>query len=436
MFKKKKSTPRLCVIGLDGTPHSLLLELTQNGTMPNLAKILDEGRLYRMKVSLPEISSVSWASFMTGSNPGQHGIFGFTDLKPNSYQLTFPTYHQLRVPPFWDRLGAMKKRSIIINQPGTYPVKPLSGVLVAGFVVPNFKKAVYPEHYYDTLMAQGYEVDIDTMKARQDHEYLIRALHDTLKKRQTAADYFWNNENWDYFQLVVTGTDRLQHYLWDALEEGTHSYHQRFLDYYHAVDQLIGDFYQKFTHLNPAGSSDGFFLLSDHGFCRIKREVYLNAWLRQAGYLRLKSPKAEMLDDIAPESQAFAMDPGRIYIHEKGRYPAGSVEANKVRPLAEELRQKLLALEFEGQAVFEQIWHRDEIYQGPCLSEAPHLIAVPQRGFDLKGSLRQKELFFKGDLSGMHTWDDAFFYGHETLSEELYISQLAEIFLRRLLPNG
>ena len=73
---------RTLVIGLDGVPHSLLERFIADGTMPNMERLASLGHLSRMKVTLPEISAVSWPSFMTGVNPGTHGIYGFVDLKP------------------------------------------------------------------------------------------------------------------------------------------------------------------------------------------------------------------------------------------------------------------------------------------------------------------------------------------------------------------
>ena len=95
IFKKKKKN-RVCVIGLDGVPYSLLLALTRKGVMPATGKLIDSGHLHKLKASLPEISAVSWTNFMTGVNPATHGIFGFTDLKPNSYELRFPNFHDLK----------------------------------------------------------------------------------------------------------------------------------------------------------------------------------------------------------------------------------------------------------------------------------------------------------------------------------------------------
>jgi len=75
LFKKKKKK-RVCVIGLDGVPYSLLLDLAQKGNMPTVTQLLDSGHLHRMKASLPEISAVSWTDFMTGTNSELTGFLG------------------------------------------------------------------------------------------------------------------------------------------------------------------------------------------------------------------------------------------------------------------------------------------------------------------------------------------------------------------------
>ena len=107
---KKKKENRVCVIGLDGVPYGLLLDLAKRGIMSTVGRIVDAGRLHKMKASLPEISAVSWTNFMTGTNSGTHGIFGFTDFKPKSYELRYPNYSDVKAPPLWDTLAEQGKR--------------------------------------------------------------------------------------------------------------------------------------------------------------------------------------------------------------------------------------------------------------------------------------------------------------------------------------
>ena len=97
MSNKRKTV----IIGLDGVPYELLLDFSEKGVMPNIKSLLSNGVLKKMASTIPEISSVAWSSIITGKNPAEHGIFGFTEFPPNTYRLSFPNFSQLKVSPFW-----------------------------------------------------------------------------------------------------------------------------------------------------------------------------------------------------------------------------------------------------------------------------------------------------------------------------------------------
>ena len=96
---------KVVIIGLDGVPHSLLEQFTQQGIMPHFREIMSKGFLRKMETSLPEVSSVAWTSFMTGKNPGEHGIFGFMELKDSSYDMHFPNYTDVKCPDVLGKHG-------------------------------------------------------------------------------------------------------------------------------------------------------------------------------------------------------------------------------------------------------------------------------------------------------------------------------------------
>jgi predicted AlkP superfamily phosphohydrolase/phosphomutase len=411
---------------LDGVPHSLLLDLTQRGIMPYAKSLVEKGQLHQMKASLPEISSVSWTDFMTGTNPGTHGIFGFTDLKKGTYDLRFPNFQEVKKETFWDTLGQKKKKSVVINQPSTYPAKPINGILISGFVAIELAKAVYPVAIKDILKLINYQIDIDTMKSREDHEFLWKSLATTLAGRKKAFDSFWQTD-WDYFEIVITGTDRLQHFLWDAFEDDSHQYHSQFLDYYNQLDQFIAKIVD--AYLETSGDHSGLYLLSDHGFCGIKQEVYLNVWLEQEGYLKFETPTPNELGEIDSVSKAFVMDPNRLYINRKERYPKGSVEGSDVQALKREIADKIRGLTYNGEPVIREVFDTEEIYSGPLVPAGPDLIILSEYGYDLKGSVKKKEIFGRSNLQGMHTWDDAFFWSANEEGQDLKISDLARIIM-------
>lgn len=429
MFKKKKKN-KVCVIGLDGVPYPLLVDLTKKDIMPFAAHLFKAGKLHKMKASLPEISAVSWTDFMTGHNSGTHGIFGFTDLRPNSYEIRFPNFLDLKCPTFWDILADKKKSCIIINQPSTYPARKINGILISGFVAIELSKAVFPLSLKPELEAIGYHIDIDTMKARENHDYLWNALSRTLEGRKKAFRKLWK-EDWDYFELVVTGTDRLHHFLWDAYENDDHPFHENFLDYYRQVDSFLEEIVCSFK--NTGNSEENLFLLSDHGFTGITQEVYLNVWLEQEGYLKFENSKEKDLNKIHPQSKAFALDPNRIYLNLKEKFPHGCIEQPESDGIKEEISEKLKKLEYQGKKIINKVFDISRIYSGPYTKMGPDLIAVAEHGFDLKGSLKKNQIFGRTELKGMHTWDDAFFWSAVDRGDELKISDIAHIILKKYL---
>jgi predicted AlkP superfamily phosphohydrolase/phosphomutase len=424
---KSKKTNRACVIGLDGVPHGMVVELARRGVMSTMARLMDLGHFHKMKASLPEISAVSWTNFMTGANSGTHGIFGFTDFKPHSYDVRFPNSLDLKAPTLWDKLGAKGKRSIVINQPSTYPARKISGVLISGFVALELAKAVWPMTFRAALEQMGYQIDVDTTKVRESPEVLWQELTKTMAGRQKALNLLWE-EDWDYFEFVVTGTDRLHHFLWKAYEDPGHPSHQAFLDYYRHIDRLIGRIvaaYRKLTN-----TYDGFYILSDHGFTGIVQEVYLNVWLERNGYLKFAQPEPEGLGDIAARTRAFALDPNRIYLNLKSKFPKGTVERSAKKALKEEIAGKLEKLEYQGRKVVRKVFFAEDVYSGPLAGKGPDLIVVGEPGFDMKGSVKKKEIFGRPGLQGMHTWDDAFCWASEDLGEDLAIEDVAPFILK------
>jgi len=398
---------KACVVGIDGVPHSMIMRFMDEGVMPRLRDISGLGVTTDMTVSLPEISSVSWSTFMTGKNPGEHGIFGFTDLHAGTYKMSFPSFRDVKCETIWDRIGKAQMRSVVINQPATYPARPMHGALVSGFVAVQLEKSIFPARYLKNARALSYEIDLDAGAVRDDPPALFRALHELLESRRRMLDLLWKEEKWNLMEVIVTGTDRLHHFMWDAYENPDHAHHGDFLDYYRAVDAFIGDVHDRFV---DEGGGDNFFVLSDHGFCGTRKEAYLNHALAENGFLKMTGPEAADLADISESSRAFVLDPARIYVHKRGKYPRGSVGAADVKSIKDEIRALLGSLTDDGQPIVRYIFDGEEVYSGPQSQHGPDLLVVPHNGFDFKGRIGAPALTGPRRLQGMHTWDDAYFF--------------------------
>ncbi len=148
-FRKNK----VIIIGIDGMDPFLTETMMQKNELPNLKKLRDANGYRRLGTSNPPQSPVAWANFITGANPGVHGLFDFihrnpdqqaqpvfsmTETRPgsgylnwNSYRFQFdfwPFHHQppqthlkRQGIPFWDYLDAHGIESVFYDLPSNYP---------------------------------------------------------------------------------------------------------------------------------------------------------------------------------------------------------------------------------------------------------------------------------------------------------------------------
>jgi predicted AlkP superfamily phosphohydrolase/phosphomutase len=258
----------------------------------------------------------------------------------------------------------------------------------------------------------GYRLDVDPWQAREDRDKFLEDLYYTLEQREKAMSLFMETEDWDFFMLQIMESDRLHHFLWEPMEQGDEKYAPAFLKLYHQLDGLLGRLYDRLS------DDTTLVLMSDHGFTALKKEVYLNRWFQDRGWLSFTKDPPESLKDIHPDSKAYSMDPGRIFVNLRGREPQGTVNpGQEYEALRTELVEALgrLADPESGEPMIEAIYRREEIYSGQCYDQAPDLVAMPRRGYDLKGSIKKDILTDKGVINGAHTYDDAMIYirGHE-----------------------
>jgi len=383
---------RKVLVGIDGVPYSLLQQLIKEGVTPNLANIAQQGNFNRADSTVPAVSSASWSSIITGKNPGSHGIYGFTQMIEGTYTLSYPNFKSLGAKPFWQN---NRGKSMILNVPATYPAQEMNGMHVSGFVSPDLEQAVHPKHKLDLLKSINYKIDIDSGKAQKSPLLLFKQLFDTLEAREKLFEKTWQDD-WQHYMLVFTGSDRLEHFLWNAWEEKDHEQRDKFLKYFRRVDKIIGEVF------NSLDSEDSLIVLSDHGMERVNSNVNLNTYLEQEGLLTLDHDSdLKKYNRIQQGSLAFALEHGRIYLNKKDNYPQGTVEKKEEQTAMDKVERALKSMKFAGQPVIKQVKRKEDVYTGDYLHKAPDLVAIPHKGFNLRGKLG-KDIFESSPMQGMH----------------------------------
>jgi predicted AlkP superfamily phosphohydrolase/phosphomutase len=155
--QEARERPGLFVLGVDGLDPVILDRLMAEGKMPAFEALAREGSYQRLATSNPPQSPVAWSNFVTGRDPGGHGIFDFVHRDPATYlpissatppmgdpgraleffgwviPLSSPEAANNRSgTPWWDVLVAHGVETEVYRIPGNYPVPPSEARVLAG----------------------------------------------------------------------------------------------------------------------------------------------------------------------------------------------------------------------------------------------------------------------------------------------------------------
>ena len=152
-------------------------------------------------------------------------------------------------------------------------------------------------------------------------------------------------------------------------------------DTYRQIDEQVGKV------MSAVGENTAIVVMSDHGFSSFRRQVHLNRWLEQHGYLRLTDSfnreKYEWLQGIDwSATRAFAIGLNSLYLNVRGREKRGIVSPKLRAALAAKLAQELAGwTDDNGQKVITQVTLREQAYHGPFVDAAPDIIVGYAPGY-------------------------------------------------------
>ncbi len=405
LFGREQHKKRLFVLSMDGVSLDFAVNAAQSGLMPSLGDILDQGVSAGLASSLPTVSTVAWASYMTGVNPGKHGVFGLVERHPDPFSVLIPSSADIKAPTLWEILGRGGLPVGVMNVPLTFPPKEVNGFMVSGFLSPDLSQATYPVELAPRLMEMDYRIEADVGLAAEEPEFFLAELGDTLARRFKAAFQLMREDNWEFFQLHLTGPDHINRLYWDAWTEGGDTGRARLAEFHRRLDGYLGELMDNL----PPGCP--LLVVSGYGMTRGQGLVYLNHWLEADGYLLFGKGKKE-LKNLHGDSRAYSLIPGRVYLNLEGREQKGSVAPGRpYEDLREELIHRIGGLTHpeSGQPLVTAVHRREEIYSGPQLSRAPDLLVEPAPGYEFKANLGVEGLVAPPERSGVPSRQDALF---------------------------
>ena len=393
--------PRVAFFGIDGVPWSLVAD--NPDVFPTLTAIAEEGAAGEIDSIVPPESSACWPSLTTGVNPGETGVYGFQDREVGSYDTYVPMGRDVQATRLWDRVEDEDRKATVLNVPVTFPPQRDVQRMVSGFLSPGVDKAAYPDDLREYLENNDYRIDVNAKLGHDDDKSeFIEDAHETLDKRFETFKHYVQEDDWDLFFGVFMTTDRVNHFLFKHYEQDG-EYKEEFFEFYRTVDDYLG----QLREMLPDDVT--MMVASDHGFTSLEYEVHFNEWLQQEGWLSYEDDDHSELGDIAEETTAYSLIPGRFYINLEGREPRGSVPQEEYGEVRDELKAELERLEGpDGNAVADRVVTKEEAFRGDHDDIAPDLVVIPNHGFDLKAGFKGgSDVFGVGPRNGMHSFDNA-----------------------------
>ena len=427
--------PKVLIVGLDAATFDLIIPWIAEGKLPNLAALMKEGAWGRLASIVPPITPPAWTSFMTGKNPGKHGIFHFLEAQPGSYELRYLNAGSRRAKTIWRMLNDAGFTVGTMNIPFTYPPEHLNGFQISGMDTPSEKSPfIHPPELRSELVGLLGRFELELrylgfMSTDARREQVLSEMEQLDDQWLRASLYLMEKRPADVMMFTFMSIDTVQHYFWQYMDP-THHYYDpaavpRFGDavfrVYQRLDDAVGQMLKKIS------SDTSVFVVSDHGGGPTSdRVIYLNRFLAQLGllhycrdersaakklvqklvrsvYLPLRASLSHhaksRLANLLPafrkwfestatsfteidwgQTKAYCTEvlasPPSIWINRKGVKPAGIVEESEYEPLLKLISDKLKELKDPrtNEPVIKRIFRREEIFNGPFSHEAADLI--------------------------------------------------------------
>jgi predicted AlkP superfamily phosphohydrolase/phosphomutase len=374
---------KIFVVGLDCAAPELVFTLPG---LPNLKALMSQGCYGRLESIVPPITVPAWMCMATSQDPGTLGVYGFRNRADYSYdKLSVVTSGSIKARAIWDVLAGAGQRSVIIGVPPGYPARQVNGISVGCFLTPDPDKYdyTYPPAVKREIqrLVGTYPVDVKGFRT-DDKAWLLREIYDMTRKHFEVVRYLMTTVEWEYFQFVEIGVDRLHHGFW-KYHDPQHRQHQpnhplntAIADYYTYLDEEVG------RTLDLLDGDTIRLVVSDHGAQRLDGGFCVNEWLIREGLLTLlerPSTPTPFTTKMVDWSRTRVWSEGgyyaRVFVNLEGREPQGLVRRAEYDAVLESLSLRLESLPDDTGAVMgTTVYRPDRLYRS-VHNVPPDLIA-------------------------------------------------------------
>jgi predicted AlkP superfamily phosphohydrolase/phosphomutase len=236
--------------------------------------------------------------------------------------------------------------------PPTYPVQPINGSIVSGFITPDITSDyTYPAELKKEIEENVGEYILDVKFRTEEKEELLSNIYNMTKIQFKTVKYLIKNKEWDYFHFVIIGLDRLHHAFWKYYDkfhqkyESGNKYENEMRKYYKYLDKEIGEI------LEILNDNTTVIIASDHGAKAMKGCLCVNMALEKLGLLKFKTnpkPGTRFENAEIDWNQTYAWGWGgyyaRIFLNLEGREENGLIKQEDYEKTRDDIAKKIKSI--------------------------------------------------------------------------------------------
>ena len=230
----------------------------------------------------------------------------------------------------------------------------------------------------------------------------------TFELRERMSHVALERDDWRIMMTVLSTPDRTQHMMYQYYDAEHPLYEEeqasRTMEFfgetielrdaipaiYRQVDRFVGEVMER--HL---GAEDTLLICSDHGFHTFQRQVHVNNWLAEKGYLvprqRLKNKiDGRYLSTYVDwsKTRAYSLGLGMVYLNLEGREGGGIVKPSEAADLMQQITADFLATTdpATGDHIGKQSFAVRDVHSGPYLDREADMILGFANGYRVSWS--------------------------------------------------
>lgn len=283
------------ILGVDGAYLKLIENWVEEGKLLNFKKIMDGGIYGKLKTTIPPLTPCAWSSFMTGKNPGKHGIYDFFHMGAD-YTIKLNSSKNRKSPDIWDYLSENGSKCLVINVPFTYPPKKINGIMVTDFTTPSKEvDFTYPHELKNEILDKypnfRFSEESKYSERRGDKRKFAEDMMGLADIQFELFTEIIKKDTFDFSMIVFMLTDHAQHWYWKYMDKSHPEYTKdsEFEDVIMKAYEKIDCFLGKLMKMCP---EHNIIIMSDHGAGPYYKDVSINKWLMDEGYLFLKADQS------------------------------------------------------------------------------------------------------------------------------------------------